>query len=292
MPVSKKPRKKAISKKKPQKNNVIGFVPNSRKIEGLVGGIFGNGNNQDPVHKAQDVMYEAWECRDPKQRFTLAREALRISPLCADAYNLLAEEYAKTQEEALAYFQRAVKAGEDALGSEGFKDYAGHFWGFHETRPYMRARLGVGEALWVTGEKDTAIQNFKEMLELNPGDNQGIRYILAAKLLEIGKMDDLKALLVKCVDDYSADIQYTRALLAYFEDAENAEEIAELAWETNQHVPGMLSGHTPEVKLHDYITMGGQDEASSYLGAFGPAWKRTPGAIEWLEEVTSLLEPK
>ncbi len=288
MPVSKKPRKKkAATKKKSKADNVVEFVPNPRETE-----IFMKGFDGRPVDHAQDVMDDAWRCVDPKQRVYLAREALRISPLCADAYNLLAEEYAKTQEEALAYFQRAVKAGEEALGSEGFKEYTGHFWGFHETRPYMRARLGLGEALWVTGDKDTAIQNFKEMLELNPGDNQGIRYILAAKLLEIGKMDDLKSLLEKCEDEYSADIQYTRALLAYFEDAENAEEIVELAWETNQHIPGMLSGRTPTVKLHDYITMGGQDEASSYVGAFGSAWKRTPGAIDWLEEITSLLEPK
>ncbi|MCP4937236.1 MAG: hypothetical protein GY927_24265 [bacterium] len=237
-------------------------------------------------------MYDAWECADPKQRIYLARKALRISPLCADAYNLLAEEYAKTQEEALAYFQRAVKAGEGALGSDGFKEYARHFWGFHETRPYMRARLGLGEALWVTGKKEAAIQNFKEMLDLNPGDNQGIRYILAAKLLEIGKMDDLKSLLEKCADEHSADIQYTRALLAYFDNTANAEEILELAWATNQHIPGMLSGRIPTVELQDYITMGGQDEASSYVGAFGAAWKRTPGAIKWVEKITALIDPK
>ena len=153
----------------------------------------------------------------------------------------------------------------------------------------MRARLRLGEALWAMGEKDTAIQNFKEMLELNPGDNQGIRYILTAKLLEIGKMDDLKSLLKKCVDDYSADIQYTRALIAYSENAEDAQQIAEEAWKTNRHVPNMLSGHTPLIELSNYITMGGEDEATSYIGAFGAAWKRVPGSIEWLSKVTASL---
>ena len=292
MPVSKKPRKKAKSKNKTQSDNVIGFVPRVDQIEGFMGGMFGNSDNQDPVQKAQSVMYEAWECSDPEQRFTLARKALRISPLCADAYNLLAEEYAKNAEEALAYFQRAVEAGANALGSDGFEDYAGHFWGFHETRPYMRARLGLGEALWATGEKETAIENFKEMLDLNPGDNQGIRYILAAKLLEIGKMDDLKSLLEKSADEHSADIQYTRALLAYFDNTENAEEIVKLAWATNQYIPSMLSGRTPTVELQGYITMGGRDEATSYVGAFGAAWKRAPGAIMWLEKMTVLMDPK
>ena len=38
------------------------------------------------------------------------------------------------------YYAKGVEAGELALGPKGFKQYAGHFWGFLETRPYMRAR--------------------------------------------------------------------------------------------------------------------------------------------------------
>ena len=295
MPGSKKPRKKVAKKPSTEKtssaDNVVAFAPELREQETFMGDISGS-RTMDSLNQAQGLMYDAWDCADPKQRVALAQKALRISPLCADAFNLLAEEHAKSQDEALAYFQKAVEAGQEALRPEGFKEYAGHFWGFLETRPYMRARAGLGEALWVTGETDAAIQNFQEMLELNPGDNQGIRYILAAKLLEIGRMSDLKSLLDTCVDEFSADIQYTRALVAYFDNAEDAGEIVKIAWETNQHVPGMLSGRTPVIELHDYITRGGKDEASSYVEAFGGAWKRIPGAIDWIEKLTSLLASK
>ena len=292
---SKKPRKKTTKKpdvkKKSSADNVVEFAPELRGVEGFMGNIFGS-RAEDPLDQAQGLMYDAWDNTDPKQRIALAQKALNISPLCADAFNLLAEEHAKTQDEVLTYYRKAVEAGQQALGPDGFKEYAGHFWGFLETRPYMRARAGLGEALWITGEKDAAIDNFREMLELNPGDNQGIRYVLAAKLLDIGRMSELKSLLDKCADEFSADIQYTRALVAYFEDAENAKELAELAWETNQHVPGMLSGRIPTQELSNYITMGGKDEASSYVDAFGAAWKRTPGSIKWLEKATASLEPK
>ena len=30
-----------------------------------------------------------------------------------------------------------MKAGETAPGLQGFREYAGNFWGFLETRPYM-----------------------------------------------------------------------------------------------------------------------------------------------------------
>src|SRR5215211_2010719 len=38
-----------------------------------------------PLEQAQDKMYEAWEARSRKARVRLAREALAISPDCADA---------------------------------------------------------------------------------------------------------------------------------------------------------------------------------------------------------------
>ena len=290
MPASTK-RPKQTSPKKAAADNVVAFTPNPRGMEGNMASMFGT-RTKDTLDQAQEIMYDAWDNADPKQRIVLAQKALKISPLCADAYNLLAEEHAKTQEEALGYYQKAVEAGKEALGPDGFKEYAGHFWGFLETRPYMRSRLGLGEALWVTGQKDAAIKNFQEMLVLNPGDNQGVRYVLAAKLLDAGQINELKSLLSSCADEASADIQYTRALVAYFEDGKDAERIAKIAWQTNQYVPGMLSGRIPTIGLQSYITMGGKDEASGYVETYGTTWKRTPGAVDWIENLTSLFEPK
>jgi hypothetical protein len=50
------------------------------------------------------------------------RKALTISPLCADAYNLLAAEAATTAEVRDLY-ARGLEAGELALGPKGFKEY-------------------------------------------------------------------------------------------------------------------------------------------------------------------------
>ena len=255
-------------------------------MERTMASMFGS-RTDDPLDRAQELVYDAWDSTSPKQRIALAQKAIEVSPMCADAFNLLAEEGARTPDEALALYQLAVGAGNEALGPDGLNEYAGHFWGFLETRPYMRARAGLGKALWAIGNRDAAIENFKEMLKLNPGDNQGIRYVLAAKLLEMGNMDDLKALLAVHADDYSADIQYTRALIAFSEGADNAGDIAEEAWQTNKHVPAILSGKKGPVQIGAYITRGGEDEASGYVKIFGGAWKRTPGAIERLRKATA-----
>jgi tetratricopeptide (TPR) repeat protein len=154
-------------------------------MEGFMSAIGGRPAN-DATAKAQQVMYDAWDQTDPRARVTLAHKALAISPLCADAYVLLAEEEAKSVQEALEYYRKGVEAGGQVLGPKRFKEYAGHFWGFLETRPYMRARAGLAATLNALGEVDAAISHYRDMLRLNPNDNQGIRYELASCLMKSG----------------------------------------------------------------------------------------------------------
>jgi tetratricopeptide (TPR) repeat protein len=293
MPVSKKPRTKAASKA-PARAAAVPALPDRRAMESYLATIAGRSRN-DAIGKAQDVMYDAWERTTSRSRVALARKALGISPLCADAYNLLAEE-AMSVEEARDLYAKAVDAGELALGPKGFKEYAGHFWGFLETRPYMRARAGLADILLKLGDEDAAISHYRDMLKLNPNDNQGIRYVLAALLLRRGEEAGLKELLAAYEDEGSAYWLYTRALLAFREGGEDDEQAVTLvkdAWSANEHVPAILAGTKPPVFGDSgYVTMGGPDEATYYFTEFGPAWHRTPGAVEWLAKITSTLPPK
>jgi hypothetical protein len=137
MPISKKPRSKAALRTS-TKAGAAAALPDRRTMEGFLAGIAGH-RGDDATAKAQDVMYEAWERTTSRSRIALARKALGISPLCADAYVLLAEE-AGSLEEARDYYAKGVEAGELVLGPRGFKRYAGHFWGFLETPPRSGSR--------------------------------------------------------------------------------------------------------------------------------------------------------
>jgi ST7 protein len=70
-------------------------LPDRRAMEGvmrrLVRGLAGS-CQETTLSKAQDLMYEAFESDDPRRRVELARQALELSPDCADAYVLLAEQ--------------------------------------------------------------------------------------------------------------------------------------------------------------------------------------------------------
>jgi tetratricopeptide (TPR) repeat protein len=297
MPVSKKPPAKKTATKAPSKPRAaVPALPDRRAMEHFLA-VLGDGRDRDdPTAKAQDVMYEAWEQTTTRSRIALARKALSISPLCADAYVLLAEEAAQTVGEARDYYAKGVKAGELALGPEGFAEYEGEFWGFLETRPYMRARAGLASALLKLGDVDGAIGHFRDMLRLNPNDNQGIRYLLAGCLLRRGDDNALKELLASYEDEGGVFWLYTQALLAFREGGENDERAAALAreaWAANEHVPAILAGTKPHVPSENgYITLGGPDEATDYVAECGQAWHRTPGAVAWLTKIVANLSSK
>ncbi len=222
-------------------------LPDRRAMEGtmqqLVAGLQGQTDQDTPLAKAQALMYRAFEERDAKRRVQLAREALEVCPDCADAFVLLAE-YATSRKEALGWYEKGVAAGERALGPEAFQRDAGHFWGILETRPYMRARLGLAHSLWTAGRRDEAVRHLQEILRLNPGDNQGVRYTLAGFLLFLDRDDTLARLLQQYPEEGSAAWAYTKALLAFRQHGDTPESRQLLQEAQSQHTD------CPE-RLHD-----------------------------------------
>ena len=162
---------------------------------------------------------------------------------------------------------------------------AGHFSGLLETRPYMRARLGLAHALWTAGRRDEAVGHLQDMLRLNPNDNQGVRYTLAGFLLFLDRDDELTRLLDQYGDEESAAWAYTSALLAFRRQGDTIEARQSLkkAKKTNKHVPNYLLGRKfPPSEQPDYYSPGNESEALNYVGSFLAAWKSTPGAVAWL----------
>ncbi|MBI3977703.1 MAG: hypothetical protein HY331_05910 [Chloroflexi bacterium] len=237
------------------------------------------------IDQAQSIMYDAWESPDPRERVRLARKALEISPDCADAYVLLADETARSAEEAADLYAKGVAAGERALGREFFEENAGHFWGILETRPYMRARLGLAQALWEVGKRAEAVDHAWEMLRLNPGDNQGVRYVLLVWLLETGDDAQIRRLLDRYRQDASAIWHYSRVLHAYRAqgDTPRARRLLADAKASNPHVPGYLLGtkRLPR-RLPETVGFGDESEAAVCAAELMASWRATPGVLAWL----------
>ena len=242
------------------------------------------------LEAAQDLMWDAWDTADRKKRISMARRALEISPDCADAYVMLAEETARSFEEALDLYQKGIAAGERALGPGPFKEDVGHFWGILQTRPYMRARHGLAECLQEMGRLTEAIEHFQEMLRLNPNDNQGNRDLLAACYLETGRDSDAWDLLNRYPEGITSWWLYTTALVHFrlHGASKEANEALEQAINQNHHVRKYLCGlkRMPH-EIPSQYALGSVDEAVIYMDTYGKCWKKTDGAIAWLESQRS-----
>jgi len=238
-----------------------------------------------PRDKAQDLVYDAWEEKSAKRRSELARQALELWPDCADAYCVLAEE-ATTPDEERRMLEAAVAAGERAIGPEPFKKDVGRFWGIHATRPYMRARFLLANFLWNEEESEAAIKHARELLRLNPRDNQGVRHSLVGWLLACGN-DRAAVVLLDRHNEDSACWNYARALLEFrtWGDTDRAREKLERAFESNGILPEYLIALRPEPgELSDNSSLEIDEEAVLAASDLGEPWQMTPGALDWLRD--------
>lgn len=285
----KKPGKKA-PKKAPRTQPSEGSfpeLPDPMAMEAVMreflGSMAGNPAPDSPRGQAEELIFQALDTSDPTKRVALAQKALKLSPDCTDAYVVLAEQ-AESRKEALELYRQGVEVAERFLGPEFFKANAGDFWGLIETRPYMRARAGLADILWASGHRDEAIAQLQGMLQLNPHDNQGVRYVLAGWLLNMDRFDDL-AQLLGAFDEETAAWAYTKALLAFRRDGDvpASRTLLKAAGKANAHVPDYLLGKKPIPRQPPaFYGIGDANEAILYAGSAMGGWKSTPGALAWL----------
>ena len=245
--------------------------------------ITGTAAPETPLRRAQALVYEAFGQPDPVDRVRLARQALEVCADCADAHVLLAEE-AHNPREALEHYELGLAAGERALGPAIFQEEAGHFWGILETRPYMRAREGLAHALQSAGRGDQAIDHLREMLRLNPNDNQGLRFMLVSWLLTLGRDTEIRPLLER-YPDAAWNAWFTKALMAFRRqgDTPAGRRLLQIGHKSNPFILPWLLGDEPfpQERPPGY-TPRSREEAYLYVEGSRCAWRSTPGAIAWL----------
>ncbi len=239
------------------------------------------------AQKAQDLVWDAWELEYADDRIELALQALKLDENCADAYNLLAADKADNYLEILNYYLKAIKAGKKTLGKE-FEELKGEFWGFHQTRPYMRAMAGLAYTYLQSNQIQKAVDTWKEMLELNPNDNQGVRYPLITAILAVKKYKDAEKLINDYKDDGSATWLYSKAYLFFNQKNKKplATKVLVKAMLFNPYVPLYIFSirEMPE-EPPEYVSFGDENEAIAYVDSAIYLWGENKKALTWLADI-------
>jgi tetratricopeptide (TPR) repeat protein len=243
----------------------------------------------DDLEQAQELVYQAWGAT-AQQRRALAQAAIEICRDCADAYTLLGDT-TDDIDRACSYYRQGVEAGERVLGLDAFVRYRGRFWQVDETRPYMRAKLSLADCLCGQGRYEEAARHFEELLQLNPNDDQGVRYWYSLCLFAMEDDEALQHLLDRFSWDMTAPWTYARALFLYrTRGPERARGALRQALASNRHVPDfLLAIEDLPTELPDagdqIVGIGSKEEAAAVAEALYEAWDDTPGALAWLREM-------
>jgi tetratricopeptide (TPR) repeat protein len=272
--------KKASSSKSDQK------LPGPHFVEQMMSGIFGGGgdrsfNAQEHAYNAMDAMAnEDWDLAVKE-----AMTAIKIDPNCVDALAIMSRLGSENSDELIENLRRTVERGERAMGKKFFKENVGWFWGLHETRPYMRARAQLAELLHESGRINEAIEHFEDMLRLNPGDNQGLRYSLLGCYLEIQHLQGAERVFGEYPDEGSAMFAWARVLTDFLNGDEPAAlKSLSVARVDNKHVEAYLTGRKKmPSEGPGYYSPGEPSEAIVCVYEIGAAWSAGPGAIDWLK---------
>ena len=234
--------------------------------------------------KAQDLVEEAYRLTPSKAKKNVEK-ALQLAPDCVGAYEYLASRETSPQK-ALEKFDKGIAIGWKKFGGKFLEENKGHFWGIHETRPFMRCLYQKANILLIYGKMEDSVDIMKEMLELNPNDNQGVRYLLLSALAMLGETDDFKKYDKMFADEESTQMLYPRALFAFKAEGNSANARKKMlkAIKANPFVVDILLDTNYKFTGSGSYTWGSPGEAEIYLmyGIF--SWYKTEGALEWLVE--------
>ena len=185
-------------------------------------------------------------------------------------------------------YQEYIDDFKKNVGDEFFKENEGNFWAIPETRTFMGCLFEQTLLFWQNNEKDKAIDQLKYVLKLNPRDDQGVRYVLLAYLLELDMLEDAQSLMMSYGDDYSTYWSFCELLLDIKKQEDSA--IIEMEFgmcvECNEYVVPYLIGDEkiPSDAVGSYDD-GDRNEAIFYVQSAGDAWFNDKNALNTLKEL-------
>lgn len=238
--------------------------------------------SEHPRDIAQDILFDARETGGAARR-RLIKDALDIYPHSPDAYLLLAGDE-RDIDKRMELLEKAIDVGEKDLGAAFFVENKGHFWGLLETRPFMRAKAMYAGHLENLGYLEEAMDVYQELLVLNPGDNQGIRYILLTLYIGLKKYEEAKALIEE-YDEVTAVFMFSEALLHYEQHGITKEglDLLKEATTSNPFVVDYLLGRKEiPSERSDYIGFGDETEAIAYVQENAHLWQ---DAADFLKKI-------
>ncbi len=229
-----------------------------------------------------DEGMEQWYVGDRRRAVKSFRRALELDPQHADAHNHLGivSLEARKLKAAEQHFRAAIDGSQRHLERDGAKVD----WGFIENRPYLRGLANLALVLAEQKKWAEALAIHKQMLKLNPNDNQGVRYLIGPECLRVGDNDGAIHAFQKCLHE-EVGCAFGLALAKLRAEGPPAEvgEALLTGFAANRYVAPMLLGDTWErLDAFHGTNMGEPEWAHDVIAAQADLWQAVPRGAELL----------
>jgi len=229
-----------------------------------------------------DEGMEHWWAGNRRRAVTSFRRALELDPQHADSHNHLGivSMEARKLKAAEQHFRAAIDGGERHLERDG----AEVDWGFIENRPYLRGLANLALALAEQRKWAEALAIHKQLLKLNPKDNQGVRYLIGPECLRVGDNDGAVDAFQKCLHE-EVGCAFGLALAMLRAQGPSAEigDVLLTGFAANRYVAPMLLGETWErLDAFHGTNMAEPEWAHDVITAQADLWQAVPRGAELL----------
>lgn len=232
--------------------------------------------------RAEDLVIEASEMETNKAVIKVF-EALDLDSDCIPAYELLGMLQYHPQL-AIPFFAYGIELGRKKFEAS-IQVNRGHFWGIHETRPFIRCLYHCANSHFALGCLSKAQVLFEEILELNQNDNLGVRFPYGLLLIAAKQYEEFRKLDKKFKEDQSAQAAFNRVFYSFCEkgQCDDSMMLLQKAKKENKHISRLLSANSPPKDLPINYVSGSKEEALIYADYAWGIWQNAEGAIAFLK---------
>jgi tetratricopeptide (TPR) repeat protein len=166
-------------------------------------------------------------------------------------------------------------------------------WGQLDNRPLLRTFHSIGLEYIYEKQFEKAIEKFHFILKVNPGDNQGVRFLLPECFIQLQKHDDFLTLDKSSEDSDSIEYAYARVLVYYkLEQFDKATSELKNARKKHPYVADELSKDKHSFPHEEFAQMpvqpmgiptGSKQEAFEYWSRTKDIWEKEKGFKEFIK---------
>ncbi|MFZ4682368.1 MAG: tetratricopeptide repeat protein, partial [Terrimicrobiaceae bacterium] len=245
---------------------------------------------------ARGLVNTALRVRSSRKKLALLRSALDRDADCSTARVELADVEFQN-----GNWKSCLAAYDEVIARELPHWQSRHpaWWTERETRPLLRSLYGRAMTLWHQGRHADAAGQFEHLLDVNPRDNQGVRFFIPLLHLLADNQEEAVEFFERYGAEFPGDYAEPSLLFGWGlslalegNEAEARDKYRQGILKNIFIAPMLLEEPEPTRGLWHPNDRAEPNYASEFIDSYAVLWDREPGALRLLREAWQELQPR